>query len=109
MKQLPSKMQPLAPKKHLAEQNEICVICSKNGSMNEIIICDDCKRPWHLFCLIPELTIIPDSEWFCKNCIEIHGDSYGFEERKELRKLGDFTRFGDEFKYNWFMNKSERK
>ena len=39
-----------------AENQEHCEVCQQRG---EIILCDTCPKAYHLFCLEPELDIVP--------------------------------------------------
>ena len=47
---------------------EKCVICSSACRPNQILECDGCQKGFHLDCLRPKLTEIPDGDWFCDNC-----------------------------------------
>ena len=51
-------------------------VCSKCGDGtdeegNEILLCDGaaCPEGWHLKCLTPPLTAVPNGEWLCPSCI----------------------------------------
>ncbi|KAK6011324.1 PHD-finger, partial [Ostertagia ostertagi] len=49
----------------------VCEICS--GGMHEelLLICDQCDRGFHTYCLNPPLDAVPTSEqWFCPQCEE---------------------------------------
>jgi hypothetical protein len=46
-----------------------CIACSKDdGEDDEALQCDKCDHPYHLKCLEPPLTAVPDGEWFCPEC-----------------------------------------
>ena len=47
-----------------------CEVCEKNFDDDDIklIICDDCNRGFHIYCLQPPLESIPDEAFFCKDC-----------------------------------------
>ncbi|KAG1659087.1 E3 ubiquitin-protein ligase UHRF1 [Nymphon striatum] len=46
-----------------------CVKCGGKDSPNKQILCDECDGPYHLWCLDPPLTAVPDVDyWFCPNC-----------------------------------------
>lgn len=49
---------------------ETCLICGLDASTedNALLECEKCENPWHLQCLDPPLTAIPDGEWHCPNC-----------------------------------------
>lgn len=88
-----------------AKGGEVCVACEKTGTPLNLIICDDCERPFHLACLDPILQKIPVVEWCCLSCLKRHGVDYGFVERSAKRNLSDFQTFADEFKRNWFKRR----
>ena len=46
--------------------NEICDVCSSGG---DLLCCDTCTLVFHLRCLRPKLTAIPESDWSCAYCI----------------------------------------
>lgn len=43
-----------------------CEVCNDRGG--HILICDDCGKGWHLYCLVPCLYRIPEGAWYCANC-----------------------------------------
>jgi hypothetical protein len=50
---------------------EGCEICKKNDNHHVIILCDNCDREYHTYCLTPPLSEIPTGEWYCPHCISI--------------------------------------
>ena len=46
--------------------NDYCEICEDGGTL---IVCDLCHKAYHLECLDPPLTEVPEGSWFCRNCI----------------------------------------
>ena len=32
------------------------------------MLCDECNRGFHIFCLVPPLLEIPKEAWFCDDC-----------------------------------------
>lgn len=49
--------------------SEICVICNKEENDDQILLCDKCDEPSHMYCADPALKEIPDGEWFCLKCV----------------------------------------
>ena len=45
--------------------SDYCVVCDDGG---ELILCDKCDRPYHLYCHQPALPEIPEGAWFCSDC-----------------------------------------
>ena len=44
---------------------EYCRVCRDGG---ELLCCDRCPSSYHMHCLIPPMTIIPEEDWFCPRC-----------------------------------------
>lgn len=38
------------------------------GEDDKLILCDECNKAFHLFCLRPALYAVPDGEWQCPAC-----------------------------------------
>ena len=52
----------------LAEDGSVCGACGKGGKEDEVLLCDfagGCEAEYHMSCLRPRLTKIPDGDWFC--------------------------------------------
>lgn len=47
------------------EHNEFCRLCKDGG---ELLCCDSCTSAYHIFCLNPPLSEIPDGDWKCPRC-----------------------------------------
>lgn len=45
-----------------------CKICRRKGDGENMLLCDDCNRGFHLYCLKPPLKDIPQGDWYCTNC-----------------------------------------
>jgi hypothetical protein len=47
-----------------------CERCKDVGDDEELLLCDsrNCNRGYHLGCLTPVLTEVPDGDWFCPMC-----------------------------------------
>lgn len=42
--------------------------CCPPGDDEKLILCDECNKAFHLFCLRPALYCIPAGEWLCPAC-----------------------------------------
>eukprot|EP00854_Cymbomonas_tetramitiformis_P034313 gene34313-biopygen25199 len=51
------------PSKHLA-----CEVCRKADGEAEMLLCDTCNKGYHLWCLTPILSEVPEGEWLCLRC-----------------------------------------
>ncbi|KAL0571375.1 hypothetical protein V5O48_010591 [Marasmius crinis-equi] len=47
---------------------DACVACKKDSG--DPLECDKCDNPYHLSCLNPPLSAVPEGEWFCPKCVE---------------------------------------
>lgn len=47
------------------EHQEFCTECRDGG---DLICCENCPASYHMGCLIPPLTSIPEGVWLCPNC-----------------------------------------
>lgn len=48
-------------------KNDYCTLCDDGGSL--MVLCDRCDCAYHLSCLDPPLSVIPEGDWFCPKCI----------------------------------------
>jgi len=56
-----------------AAMEGICCVCNKNTEDAEnndlpIVMCEDCPAEVHLTCIDPNLTEVPEKDWFCQKC-----------------------------------------
>lgn len=42
--------------------------CNRSGDSENMLLCDNCNRGFHLYCLKPKLEKVPSGEWFCDIC-----------------------------------------
>ncbi|KAK1152557.1 E3 ubiquitin-protein ligase UHRF1 [Acipenser oxyrinchus oxyrinchus] len=55
------------PKKNCRMCN--CHVCGVKQDPDKQLLCDECDQAFHMYCLDPPLTSIPDDEdWYCPNC-----------------------------------------
>lgn len=45
-----------------------CEICNLSDREDTMLLCDACDQGYHMECLIPPLTEIPEGSWYCDNC-----------------------------------------
>ena len=43
-------------------------MCGKTGKEERLLLCDDCDKGFHMDCLDPPLSSIPEGNWFCPFC-----------------------------------------
>lgn len=62
-----------------------CKVCSGKNNWEEILLCDECDNGYHIGCLSPPLTEIPqEDEWYCPQCKT---------DENEIVKAGDKLKF----------------
>ncbi|KAI3808762.1 hypothetical protein L1987_24723 [Smallanthus sonchifolius] len=49
-------------------EDTICEECGSGDFGSELLLCDQCDRGFHLFCLRPILPSVPIGSWFCPSC-----------------------------------------
>jgi len=54
------------------DDDQPCTACGKCDNPAQTLLCDgrDCKRPYHIYCLQPALTSVPQDKWYCPSCTE---------------------------------------
>ena len=45
-----------------------CAVCGELGDDDKTLLCEECDRPYHTFCLDPPLDGISGDDWFCPGC-----------------------------------------
>lgn len=46
-----------------------CSVCSKKDNADNIILCDECDKGYHIQCLTPPLDKLPEEDnWYCPEC-----------------------------------------
>lgn len=60
-----------------------CMICRRKSDPEQTLLCDECNKGWHMFCLKPKLEEIPQGDWFCPRC---RPDDYKPKTERKRRK-----------------------
>ncbi|KAJ1454750.1 hypothetical protein M885DRAFT_417947, partial [Pelagophyceae sp. CCMP2097] len=45
-----------------------CGICGRVDDSATVLLCDGCDGEFHMACLDPPLSAIPEGDWFCPEC-----------------------------------------
>lgn len=45
-----------------------CEVCQRSDREDIMLLCDGCDAGYHMDCLLPALTEIPEGSWYCDNC-----------------------------------------
>eukprot|EP00092_Neocalanus_flemingeri_P068100 GFUD01083168.1.p1 GENE.GFUD01083168.1~~GFUD01083168.1.p1 ORF type:complete len:2042 (+),score=445.04 GFUD01083168.1:252-6377(+) len=46
-----------------------CQFCHGGDNENALLLCDGCDKGYHTYCFKPPITIIPEGDWYCYECI----------------------------------------
>ena len=45
-----------------------CELCGSGENDESVLLCDNCNRGFHMECLSPPLTSVPEGDWHCPDC-----------------------------------------
>ncbi|KAJ1471430.1 hypothetical protein T484DRAFT_1640036, partial [Baffinella frigidus] len=45
-----------------------CYVCKSTDCSSLMLLCDQCDRGWHTYCLKPPMADIPEGDWSCPKC-----------------------------------------
>ncbi|UKK02404.2 Requim, req/dpf2 [Theileria orientalis] len=65
---IPSLKVKVAKKKLQEEEDEGCAICGNDDNWPQLLLCDNCDKGYHMYCLDPPLTEVPANNWYCEQC-----------------------------------------
>jgi len=86
---------------------QMCEICLRGDDGMAMLLCDECNRGYHMYCLDPPLTTVPKSQWFCPPCLVGTGNDYGFDDG-ETHSLDSFWKRADAFRRTWWAQRPEK-
>ncbi|SPO25323.1 probable regulator Ustilago maydis 1 protein (Rum1) [Ustilago trichophora] len=92
---------------HHGQEEQMCEICLRGEDGPSMLLCDECNRGYHMYCLQPALTSIPKSQWFCPPCLVGTGHDFGFDDG-ETHSLFTFWQRAEAFKREWWSKRPER-
>ena len=64
-----------------------CELCKSGDEDHYILICDDCDKGYHTFCLRPVVVNIPRGDWSCPRCTSVESTFTSFEDIVREHKL----------------------
>ncbi|XP_030828175.1 PHD finger protein 14 isoform X2 [Strongylocentrotus purpuratus] len=68
----------------------LCGLCEQSHDQHLLVLCDICKKYYHMGCLEPPLTRLPKksafSVWQCSECVSSSSDESDAEESKEVEE-----------------------
>lgn len=69
-----------------------CNLCSGKEAPEKIILCDECNYGYHMSCLDPPLTKVPDEDWYCPSCKRDPNDVIAPGAAKQTKKISKTKR-----------------
>ncbi|TYZ62765.1 hypothetical protein PybrP1_008441 [[Pythium] brassicae (nom. inval.)] len=69
-----------------------CEICNRvDDHYSNLILCDgvDCKREFHMNCLVPPLVAVPPGDWFCPDCAKDQSKQVHARRKPSSSAIGD--------------------
>ncbi|CAD7698303.1 unnamed protein product [Ostreobium quekettii] len=79
----------------------LCELCEGGHHENQIVLCDECDRGYHLFCMVPPLERVPEGDWFCPKCLAKKTERCAFKDGPELT-LAEFSEMARAFERNYW-------
>jgi hypothetical protein len=50
------------------KQATACVKCNLKTFAKKMVPCKQCGKGWHMKCMVPPRTELPEGDWFCADC-----------------------------------------
>lgn len=95
----------------------VCEICREGHSEEQILLCDSCNRGFHLLCLRPPLSGVPEGDWLCPSCLDSGGGDVGVGPAADgpsavfggTVRFQDFERQANSFKRHFWGGESRAR
>ena len=59
-----------------------CVVRGEKKGAATMLLCDQCQRGWHMACLTPLLSTLPEGQWICPHCKRASGHVQSSDRRR---------------------------
>uniref|UniRef100_A0A3Q3ILP9 Tyrosine-protein kinase BAZ1B n=1 Tax=Monopterus albus TaxID=43700 RepID=A0A3Q3ILP9_MONAL len=101
----------------MSAENARCKVCRRKGDDEKLILCDECNKAFHLFCLRPALYRIPAGEWLCRK-VTVYTDEEESEEESEEEETeedeedeeeNDYKAMGHSYVIKAFSEKTDNR
>ncbi|XP_063700071.1 bromodomain adjacent to zinc finger domain protein 2B [Culicoides brevitarsis] len=46
-----------------------CQFCQSGENEDKLLLCDGCDRGYHTYCFKPQMTSVPEGDWYCYECV----------------------------------------
>eukprot|EP00775_Hariotina_reticulata_P015084 gene15084-biopygen1096 len=67
------------------DNSTVCEVCSKERPVSQLLICELCAEGYHMKCLQPQLTTLPEGLWICQPCADA-GGTLAEAQRKQAQR-----------------------
>ena len=54
----------------------VCEVCHMDVDEHLVLICDNCDRGYHMYCVRPVIVSVPEGDWLCSECIKSNVSSF---------------------------------
>eukprot|EP00201_Polytomella_parva_P019578 CAMPEP_0175044216 /NCGR_PEP_ID=MMETSP0052_2-20121109/3671_1 /TAXON_ID=51329 ORGANISM="Polytomella parva, Strain SAG 63-3" /NCGR_SAMPLE_ID=MMETSP0052_2 /ASSEMBLY_ACC=CAM_ASM_000194 /LENGTH=585 /DNA_ID=CAMNT_0016307465 /DNA_START=405 /DNA_END=2159 /DNA_ORIENTATION=- len=78
----------------------VCELCQGGHHEDKILLCDRCDRGFHIFCLSPPLTSIPEGDWVCPTCRRPVAEKCAFRMGQDM-SYSEFEKYANGFKRSY--------
>ncbi|CAD6992305.1 unnamed protein product [Ceratitis capitata] len=59
----------------------LCQVCRRGKDPDKMLLCDECNRGTHMFCMKPKMKTVPEGNWYCARCVKLWGLRNESEEK----------------------------
>ena len=73
----------------VAPEDVRCKVCGRADDESRMLLCDGCDDGYHMFCLRPKLTRVPEGSWYCERCkprLKGRPRRIGFQEATKVER-----------------------
>lgn len=91
----PNAKKELVLEDELVNEEDVtnCEICNRPDREDIMLLCDHCNNGYHMDCLSPPLSEIPEGSWYCDNCVDSEEEEDDEEEDlnmlyEDIRDMG---------------------
>ncbi|KAJ9103926.1 hypothetical protein QFC21_002389 [Naganishia friedmannii] len=85
-------------------EGDACEVCRSGRDGTKLLLCDECDKGFHIYCLDPPLSKVPvNEEWYCPTCLLGTGNDYGFDVGQE-HSIHTFQERARAFKHEYFKS-----
>lgn len=91
----PNAKKELELEVELVDEEDVtnCEICNRPDREDVMLLCDHCNQGYHMDCISPPLSEVPEGSWYCDNCVDSEDEEDDGEEDlnmlyEDIRDMG---------------------